>query len=405
MTGARPARYRDVFASPQFRRLWLALILSMAGDQLARVAVTVLVFSRTHSPAWTALAYAMTFLPDLVGGSVLAGLADRFSRRTVMVAADLARMVLVMALALPGTPLPVQIGVLFAVQVMAVPFTAARSAVLSEVLTGDRLTVGFGILNVTSQLGLALGLGGGAAAVSALGTHGALVVDAVTFALSALLIGVGMPAYAPPAGTGTARPAWWTSARSGAAVVAARPRLRILLAIACLCGFYVVPEGLAVPYAAQIGAGTGGVGYLLVASPLGTVLGTMIMNRMRPDLRLRLLVPLAIASSAVLLPNALAPGLGVTVALWTLSGAASAHDSVTNAEFVRAAPEEQRALAVGLAVAALRFAQGAGVVLAGLAAQLLTPAQVIGIAAALGTAAGLAVGWRARNDGAGPAVS
>ena len=99
------ARYGDVFAEPEFRALWLAQLLSVAGDQLARVALTVLVFQHTHSALWTAVTYSVTFLPWLIGGLALAGLADRLPRRDVMVACDVTRAVLVAAMMAPGIPL------------------------------------------------------------------------------------------------------------------------------------------------------------------------------------------------------------------------------------------------------------------------------------------------------------
>ena len=52
--------------------------VSVAGDQLARVALTVLVYGRTGSAAWAAATYALTFLPALLGGVLLGGLADRY---------------------------------------------------------------------------------------------------------------------------------------------------------------------------------------------------------------------------------------------------------------------------------------------------------------------------------------
>ncbi|MFD1045420.1 MFS transporter, partial [Kibdelosporangium lantanae] len=70
--------FRSVFANSEFRALWTAQVLSIAGDQLARVALTLLVFIRTNSSGWAALTYALTFIPDLVGGPLLSGLADRF---------------------------------------------------------------------------------------------------------------------------------------------------------------------------------------------------------------------------------------------------------------------------------------------------------------------------------------
>src|SRR5262249_58496518 len=92
--------FREIFAVTEFRALWLAQLLSVAGDQLARVAMTVLVFDRTHSALWTALTYAVTFLPWVIGGVALSGLADRLPRRRVMVDCDLARTVLVCLMAL-----------------------------------------------------------------------------------------------------------------------------------------------------------------------------------------------------------------------------------------------------------------------------------------------------------------
>src|SRR6266851_10520695 len=92
--------FREVFAVGEFRALWLAQLLSVAGDQLARVAMTVLVFDRTHSALWSALTFAVTFLPWIVGGLGLSGLADRVPRRQVMIICDLARMVLVCLMAL-----------------------------------------------------------------------------------------------------------------------------------------------------------------------------------------------------------------------------------------------------------------------------------------------------------------
>ncbi|QUQ63859.1 MFS transporter [Kutzneria sp. CA-103260] len=402
--GNSAARYRDVFAVGEFRALWLAHIASVVGDQLARVAVSVLVWDRTHSPALSAAAYAVTFLPDLLGGSVLAGVADRYSRRLVMVAADLVRAGVVAELALPGLPLAVQIGALFVVQLLAGPFTAARSAVLPEILDGDRYTVGAGLFGGTYQLALVVGFGGGAAVVTAIGSQAALVVDAGTFALSAALIAVGVSAHRPVGAQPVRRAVWWSSLRGGIEAIATRPQARVLLGIACLCGFYVIPEGLAVAYASQIGVGSGGLGWLLVANPAGTVLGVLVVNRLSPDAKLRWLGPLAVASSALLLPTALAPGLAVTVVLWLLSGVATAHDVVTNAVFTVAVPNSVRGQAVGLAVASLRAAQGVGIAVAGLLAQLMPTSWVIGLAGGLGTVAGVAAAaaW-ARARAARPA--
>lgn len=53
--------------------LWLAEVLSLLGDQLARVALSVLVFDRTGSALLTGLVYGLSFLPALVAGPLLGG--------------------------------------------------------------------------------------------------------------------------------------------------------------------------------------------------------------------------------------------------------------------------------------------------------------------------------------------
>ncbi len=386
--------YREVFAVDEFRWLWLAHVLSVAGDQLARVALTVLVYDRTASAGLSALTYAVSYLPDLIGGAVLAGVADRYSRRTVMVVTDVVRAALVCGMAIPGLHLGVQVVLLVGVQLLAAPFSASRQATLPTILDGDRLVVGLGIMSMTYQAGLVIGFGVGASVVAGLGHQGALLVDAATFVVSALMIRFGIAEHRPSSvatsGGEKARP----SLVAGWRLVLTHRRLRILLVIACLSGFYVVPEGLAVPMAAEIGAGSTGAGWLLAANPVGTVLGMVLLKRVSPDRRLVLLGPLVVLSSLTLVPTLWQPHVLVLVALWVASGAASAHDMVTQATFVGEVSDDQRAQAVGVAIASLRAAQGGGIVVSGLAAQALSPSTVIGIAAILGSVFGVGA-WAA----------
>ncbi|HWE88052.1 MAG TPA: MFS transporter [Pseudonocardiaceae bacterium] len=387
----RSAGYRSVFAVAEFRWLWVAQVQSVVGDQLARIALSVLVFERTGSPAWTALTYAMTILPNLAGGALLSGLADRFDRRAVMVAADASRAAVVAVMALPGEPIAVLVVLLCVVQLGYAPFSAARNAILPAILSDDRYLVGVAIARTTDQLGMVAGFAGGAAVVTVLGTRQSLLLDAATFAVSVALVALGVRSHRPPAGTVTGpaltwRP-WWTSLRAGLGLVVGDVRLRALVGLACVNGFYVIPEGLAVPYTAQIRAGTTAVGWLLAAIPAGAVVGMVVLKAVRPDWRLRLLGPMAVATCVVLLPVGWAPTLAVSLVLWIATGLFSAHDMITHATFVRLVPDARRGQALGLAGAAMQGAQGIGIVLAGLVAQWLSPATVIASAAGAGAVA------------------
>lgn len=395
--GSQPrATYGEAFAVAEFRALWLAQLTSVAGDQLARVALTVLVFDQTGSAGWSAVTYALTFLPDLVGGPLLSGLADRYPRRRVMVICDLLRAILVAAMAIPGLPLWLVGSLLFAVQLCSAPFSAARAALLPTILTGDRYVAGSSISNITAQLAQLVGFAAGGTIVAGVGVGNALLVDAATFAVAAGLIWRGVREHQVPAPDATSRPGWWESLTVGSVLVWRDTRLRYLIALACVSGFYVTVEGLAVPYAAELGGGPIEAGLLFAANPAGQVVGMLLLTRQRPDVRIRLIGPLAIASCLPLVFCGFGPGLTVTLALWVASGIAAAYQLPANTTFVLGTPEAQRGQAFGLARTLLIVSQGGGVLLAGVAADRWSPSVVVAAAGAVGilvaaaAAAGLA---------------
>ncbi|WP_166640739.1 MFS transporter, partial [Amycolatopsis sp. SID8362] len=188
----RKVGFGAVLAVAEFRAMWSAELLSICGDQLARVALAVLVFQRTGSAALTGLTYALTYVPSLLGGVLLAGVGDRRPRRDVMVAADLARAALVAVIAIPGVPLWVLCALVAVLTALGGPFKAAQQALLPTVLEGERYLVGMALRNVTIQGAQLAGFAGGGALIAALTPSTALALDAVTFVLSALLLVTGV---------------------------------------------------------------------------------------------------------------------------------------------------------------------------------------------------------------------
>ena len=85
---ARPATFREVFGVREWRALFATFLLSTIGDELARVALTVLVYARTGSPLLSALAFAISYVPWVLGGPVLSALADRLPRHRVLIGTD-----------------------------------------------------------------------------------------------------------------------------------------------------------------------------------------------------------------------------------------------------------------------------------------------------------------------------
>jgi len=382
------ATYREVFAVGEFRALWLAQALSFIGDQLAQVALAVLVFDRTGSALLTAVTYALTYLPPIVGGPVLSGLADLFPRRTVMVVCDLLRAGLVALMALQSMPFWSLCGLVCLVVLLGAPFTAARAALLPDVLSGDRYVAGSAINNMTHQATQMLGFLAGGAIVAAVGTYQALMINAVTFGASAVILVAGMRRRPAPRRRESESLALWRGTRDGARLVFGDTTLRSLVSFAWLCAFYVVPEGLAAPYAATFGGGAVTVGLLMSAMPTGMVAGAFVFSRcVRPSNRIRAMGWMSMLACAPLIGAALHPPLWAVVALWALAGAGSAYQLAANAAFVAAVPPSGRGQAFGLAQSGILAGQGLAILIGGAAAQFLGPQTVVALAGALGLSA------------------
>jgi MFS family permease len=406
------ATFRDVFAVSEFRALWLAQLLSLAGDQLARLAVTVLVYDRTHSALLTAVTYAITFVPWIIGGLTLSGFADRFPRREVMVICDVARLVLVSGMALasfwapPLAALWIMVSLLFIVTLLDSPFKSARSALVPDILSGDRYVLGTAVSQITIQIGTVSGYALGGVIVAFLSVRVALITDALTFAVSAALIGIWVRAR--PAALATAAVRAKPSRRSGSFwLVFGHRRLRILMLFGWLIAFYVVPMGLAAPYAASLRSPLPHpvlTGLIFAAGPFGAAVGALIFGRLvAGPARQQAMGPMAVAACALLLLCLLHPSAVGALAILAASGGFASYQLAANAAFVAAVPAELRGRAFGIANGGIQVSQGAWIVLAGAAssAHVLTPGAAIAVSGGIGAlaAAALAASWRRQPAG------
>ncbi|HST64432.1 MAG TPA: MFS transporter [Mycobacteriales bacterium] len=396
---AKPATYRSLFAERQFCSLWLAQVLSLTGDQLARVAIASLVYAETKSALITGLIYAVTYLPWLVGGPLLGGLADRYPRRTVMLICQLIAAVLVGLMAVPGMPLVALASLLFVVILAESPFLSARASLLVDILPDDRYVLASAVNQLTIQATQVLGFAVGGALVFQIGASDALAVDALTFLLAAALVRFGVQARAA-AGNAAHLGGSWQRMKIGAKVVFGDPRLRGLVLLGWLATFWVVPEGLAAPYA---DGNSTSIGLLLAAQPAGSVAGGLVLSRMvRPIVRIELMGALAVLTSLPLLFFLTTPPIPVAVALLVVSGIGTTYNLPANAAFMQALPAERRGQAFGLVSAGLVAGQGISIAVAGAAAEASSPGVVICVAGVLGLVAALALSGAGKRFLASP---
>lgn len=392
MKDTKQAPIRGALRVREFRVLWLAEALSVFGDQLARVALALLVYARTNSALLTALTYALTFVPAVLGGFLLSGLADRFPRRTVIIVTDVVRGCLAAAMAIPGVPLPVLWVLVGLLTLASAPFKGAQLALLSDVLPEQALQAGLGLRQMTSQIAQVAGFGLGGVLVTAWSSNASLVLNAATFFLSATMVLIFVQ-HRRAAANETGRAEQSEPGKPDGRLVA-------VALLAALTGLLVVPEGLAAPFASAAGVGSFGVGLLMASDPVGSVVGGWWAARRQAKnvLSLNAVVLPAVLAGAPLVLCAVLPGIWWAAALWAVTGMLSTVYLVRMVAAVRElVPDSRRATVMGRLTTVLYSSQGVAILLGGVAAEQVGPVGAVALSggAAVIAAAGTGLVWQA----------
>jgi MFS family permease len=359
------------------------------------VALTVLVYQRTASPLLSAMTFAIGHLPWLLGGPLLSSLADRLPRHRVLIAADVTRAALLGLMAIPGTPLPVLLALLFLVSLCAPPFESARSALMADVLEGDRYAVATSLTNITLQLAQVVGFLAAGALVAVLSPSAALLIDGATFLVSALWLARTLQRRpAPLAEAGEGPRSLWQDTGDGLRLIGRSPRLLAIMGVLWIGTLFAyASEGVAAPLVEELGHRTTAIGLLLAANPLGVTIGGLVVARLvAPDRRERLIVPLVVLSLAPILGAGLVavlaePGVlsfALVLALLFVSGLGASWLIPLNVSFVQAVPSAYRGRAFGVAVSGLYGVQAIGALLAGLGAENVSASGVLALSGGLG---------------------
>jgi MFS family permease len=273
----RALRHRD------FRLLWSAQAISLGGDGIYLVAIAWLVYDISNRPGALAIVGFAWTMPQ-VAGLLLAGvLSDRFERRRLLVIADLIRCAAIgaiSALAYAGTAKIWHLVLLVVVYGLGQAlFQPAYTAIVPEVVPPEELLHANALREVLEPLGMRFAgpaLGGALIALFGVGT--AFLVDAATFAVSALLV-LGISARPPPrTEPGSVRrdlgEAW--------SYVRAHAWLWGTLAGAALFLLFTLgPFEVLLPYIIRndLGGGAAVFGTVLAAGGAGSIFGAMLLGR------------------------------------------------------------------------------------------------------------------------------
>jgi MFS family permease len=182
---------RELLArNPDFRRLFLATIVSLAGDWFSFVAVADLVTELTGRPGAAAFVYAATVLPVFLASPLAGMVADRYDRRRILIIADLARVPIALALCLAAawSSVELAVGAIILLGVGASFYDPIASAATPNLVEERELASAQSLMGMVWGSMLLVGAGIGGVVAEVFGRQTAFAIDAVSFLVSAWLV-------------------------------------------------------------------------------------------------------------------------------------------------------------------------------------------------------------------------
>jgi MFS family permease len=281
--------YRELLSGNRsFRFLWLGQVVSQMGDWFDTIAVYTIALRLTGSSRSVALIMVARFLPSVVMGPLSGVIADRFSRRSIMITADLLRAVVVLGFLFVRRP--DQMWLVYTLTVMQLAFSAffepAKTAAIPSIVSDRELVPANAIASVTWSVMLTLGAAIGGFVAGWFGTDVAFVLDSLTFVASALLI---LSVHVPKrperskAKLTFGKAIGITDTIEGAHYVRHRPRVLAYLMVKPAWGMGGGILTLLAVFGERVfpiaGKTATGIGVLFTARGIGTAIGPMVARR------------------------------------------------------------------------------------------------------------------------------
>jgi MFS family permease len=309
-------------SEPRARVFYGALAQSALGTGAAYVALLVIAYDRFESAWAIGLVLFADLVPSMLLGPVFGAAADRWSRRTCLVVADVVRAVAFLGIALVDGFVPTVLLAMVAGAGTGL-FTPAALAALPSLVQQSRLPAATALFGAVADLGFIVGPALAAGVFLLGGPELILYANAVTFSASALALMLLRFGAAPEAEPAEERKGLMREAREGLGAVLRMVGLRAVIAgsgaMLLFAGLFNVAE---LPFVTtDLGAGDAGFALLTAIYGLGFVAGSLAGGKggTPAELKRRWLIGLAVVSVGFVACGA-APGLLVATLAFALAG-------------------------------------------------------------------------------------
>ncbi len=281
--------YAEVIRSPTYFPLWLGQLLSGFGDTLHYIALVVLVLRLTGQGLAVVGVVAAETVPVLLLGPLAGVIVDRFSRKAVLVGADLFRAALVLSLIWPQGAWHAYL-VAAGLAIGNTFFNPAVQAVIPALTTEGQRLAANSVAWSTGRLVQIVASSVAGGVIALVGTAPAFGLNAASFVASALCIAtLPIPRHAGQLAAGATQGlrGYLDDARAGLAFARRDRFVSRLLAVQALASFAVGATGALLVVLAErhLGLPPAGFAWLIGAIGVGALLGPLIPNLLAADYR------------------------------------------------------------------------------------------------------------------------
>ncbi|MBO6165560.1 MAG: MFS transporter [Eubacterium sp.] len=184
--------YKEVLKGRGYRKLFATTIINRFGDSIDAIAFTWLVYQVTHSGAWSAIIFALNILPNVIVQPFAGAAVERLDKKKVMVVTHILRglvLIAFMAMYLSGLVNGwIMAGFTFIITSIEAFNMPAGTAFIPRIIKKEHITHALSLNTSVSSMVTLVGTGIAGVIIAKVGVYTAMIIDVITFFVSALII-------------------------------------------------------------------------------------------------------------------------------------------------------------------------------------------------------------------------
>ena len=274
-----------------YTKLLTATIITRIGDSIDTIAFSWLVYVMTGSRALMGGIFIMSVLPNLIVLPFAGVIADLFNKKHLVILSDILRGVFVLGLAVLYVTDLLQVWHLFAFvfanNIFESVANPSRTGLIQGILNPDEYTKGNSYISSGSSFGSLVGLGVAGILIGIIGIEGAILIDAITFFVSALLIRLMNIEYIKQTEEKQSISLYVRMIKDGFLYLKGKRLLVSLLLLSAVISFMYVPFNVLQPVYVDtvMNLGVEGLTYLGVAFSSGMIVGGIAIGKVSDRIR------------------------------------------------------------------------------------------------------------------------